>query len=73
MIPPTDNWPRLKDVFAGARALPADRRPAYLAEACGGDDALREEVESLLGGPACEELFETPAVMLGDSGRGQAR
>ena len=35
VIPPADGWPRLKDVFAGARALPADRRPAYLANACG--------------------------------------
>ena len=43
-----DDWPRLKEVFAGARALPPDRRPAYLAEACGDDEALRQEVESLL-------------------------
>ena len=46
-LPPKD-WPRVDDVFEGARALPADRRPAYLAEACGGDEALRQEVESLL-------------------------
>ena len=46
-LPPKD-WPRVGDVFEGARALPADRRPAYLAERCGGDEALRQEVESLL-------------------------
>ena len=38
----------MDDAFEGARALPADRRPAYLAERCGGDEALRQEVESLL-------------------------
>ena len=46
-LPPKD-WPRVDDVFEGARALPADRRLAYLAERCGGDEALRQEVESLL-------------------------
>ena len=74
MIPPTDNWPRVKDVFAGARALPADRRPAYLAEACGGNDALREEVESLLASDQRAKSFlEAPAVVRGDAARDQAR
>jgi RNA polymerase sigma factor (TIGR02999 family) len=39
---PHDDWPRLKEVFAAARALPADGRPAYLSEACGSNDALRD-------------------------------
>jgi tetratricopeptide (TPR) repeat protein len=39
---------RAKDVFLAALARPADDRPAFLAEACGEDAALREEVESLL-------------------------
>ena len=74
MILPTDNWPRLKEVFAGARALPADRRPAYLAEACGGNDALREEVESLLASDQRAKSFlEAPAVVRGDDARDQAR
>ena len=74
MIPPTDNWPRVKDVFAGARALPADRRPAYLADACGGDDALREEVESLLASDQRANSFlEAPAVVRSDAPRDQAR
>ena len=52
------------DVFEGARALPADRRPAYLAERCGGDEALRQEVESLLAWDArAESLFETPVLV----------
>ena len=53
---------RLKDVFAGARALPAERRQAYLAEACGGNEALRREVESLLASnERAKSFLETPA------------
>jgi serine/threonine-protein kinase len=59
---PHDDWPRLKEVFAGARALPAERRPAYLAEACGDNEGLRQEVESLLASNECAKSFlETPA------------
>lgn len=39
---------RLNELFDGARALERPRRAAYLAEACGGDDELRREVEELL-------------------------
>ena len=54
----------LKEVFAGVRALPAERRPAYLAEACGGNEALRQEVESLAGvGRARQDFLETPAAV----------
>ena len=54
----------MDDVFEGARALPADRRPAYLAERCGGDEALRREVESLLAwDKGAESFFEAPVVV----------
>ncbi len=70
----SDDWPRLKEVFAGARALPANQRATYLAEACGGNDALREEVESLLASDQRAKSFlEAPAVVLGDNARHQAR
>ena len=60
-LPPED-WPRVGDLFEGARALPADRRRAYLAEACGGNEALRQEVESLLSWhERANSLLETPA------------
>jgi len=39
---------RVKHVFDEARALPGDRRARYLDDACGADQALRQEVESLL-------------------------
>jgi hypothetical protein len=58
---------RLKEVFAAARALPAERRPPYLAEACGGNEALRQEVESLLASDERAKSFlESPAVVWGD-------
>ena len=69
MTLPPDNWPRLKVVFADARALPANLRAAYLAVACGDDEALRHEVESLLASDTHAKSFlETPAVLLADTG-----
>ena len=54
----------MDDVFEGARALPADRRPAYLADRCGGDEALRQEVESLLAWDArAESLLDSPVLV----------
>jgi serine/threonine protein kinase/WD40 repeat protein len=41
-------WQRVKDIFSSALERPAAERPAFLAEACGGDESLREQVESLL-------------------------
>ena len=68
-LPPYDRQ-RLKEVFADARALPADRRPAYLAAACAGNEALRQEVESLLSSDERAKSFlETPAVVLSDDTR----
>ncbi len=39
---------RVRTLFDQALALPPAERPGYLADACGGDEALRAEVESLL-------------------------
>ena len=39
---------RAKDVFLAALDAPDRDRAAFLADACGDDAALREEVESLL-------------------------
>ena len=40
-------WEKIKEVFTAAVELPPAQR-AFLAEACGPDEALRAEVESLL-------------------------
>lgn len=39
---------RVRDLFEQANALPIDQRHAFLAKACGDDDATRAEVKSLL-------------------------
>ena len=57
-------WKEIDGIFAAALERDAGERPAFLAEACGGDAELRKEVESLIahivpddlaGGPAAEE------------------
>ena len=49
---------RVKTWFAEAADLPEEERAAFLDAACGGEPALRAEVESLL---ACDSLFEIGA------------
>jgi Tol biopolymer transport system component len=54
-------------VFAGARTLPASDRQAYVSAACAGNEALRQEVESLLASDERAKSFlESPAVVFGD-------
>src|SRR6185295_13199042 len=61
---PPEAWPRLKDVFEGARALTLEARPAYLAAACHGDEALLEAAEQLLAShEQAAGFLETPAVL----------
>ena len=39
---------RINELFHAAFAKPAAQRAAFVKEACGGDEGLRREVESLL-------------------------
>ena len=67
VAPPLYDRQRLKEVFAGARALPASDRQAYLSAACAGNEALRQEVESLLASDERAKSFlESPAVVRAD-------
>jgi serine/threonine-protein kinase len=43
-----DRWQQLSALFHEAAARDADTRPAFLAEACAGDNDLRRDVEALL-------------------------
>ena len=53
---------QIEELFHSAAALEPERRSGFLAEACGGDEALRTEVESLLKFHAPGESFiEQPA------------
>ena len=61
---PADSWRRVKEVCAGALERSGADRMAYLAEQCAGDQALRAEVESLLGAHSrAGEFIEQPAVL----------
>ena len=44
-----DHWPRVREIFEAALALPADIRRSYVAKACDGDELVSQEVELLLG------------------------
>jgi serine/threonine-protein kinase len=41
-------WQRIESLYHGAREQQPEARKTYLENACGGDDSLRREVESLL-------------------------
>jgi non-specific serine/threonine protein kinase/serine/threonine-protein kinase len=48
MLPSVDRWKRLETLFYESLQLPPEARSAFLAESCGSDTKLREEVEDLL-------------------------
>ncbi len=52
---------RARDVFLAALELSPEQRPAYLAEACGGDADLQAEVERLLAAHADPDSILEPA------------
>lgn len=43
-----ERWQQVKQIFNSALEREASQRPAFLAQACGDDEFLRSEVESLL-------------------------
>jgi tetratricopeptide (TPR) repeat protein/tRNA A-37 threonylcarbamoyl transferase component Bud32 len=51
------DWQRAKEVFAAALTRAPEERVAFLDEACGGDDALRGEVSSLLAAHEAADGF----------------
>ena len=53
----------IDEIFSAALALSGDERRAYLFERCGDDDAMRSEVEQLLG--AADSDDELDALMSG--------
>jgi eukaryotic-like serine/threonine-protein kinase len=61
--PPSDHqWQRVKSVFLAAIDLPEPGRRAFVAEACGGDEDVLRQVESLLESDESAGSFcETPA------------
>ena len=52
---------RLTELYHAALQRPPQARQAFVREACGADEALRDELESLLGfAPAASAFLETP-------------
>ena len=56
-----DRWKTIEDLFHRARELDVSERSRFLAEACRGDGALRNEVESLLEQASAPGFLESPA------------
>ncbi len=52
-----ERWRRIEELCHAAAARDLADRPTFLAEACGDDDELRREVESLLAGESEAEGF----------------
>ena len=60
-------WQRAKDVFAAALTRGPEQRAAFLDGACGGDHALRREVDGLLAAhEAASGFLSTPVGLDGD-------
>src|SRR6185295_7268519 len=63
-----EDWPRVREVFERALALPASERPPFVAAACGGDQVLCDEVRRMLESHGRAAGFlSTPAVALLDA------
>ena len=60
-----ESWERVRALFHAALEQPAEARTAFLTGACDGDEAIRREVESLLGAHrAADRFLENPAISL---------
>lgn len=56
-----ERWKRIDEIFHAALDRESSSRAAFLAEACKGDDSLREEVEDLLENHEKQSsLFDSP-------------
>src|SRR5689334_2379475 len=55
-----ERWHTIDSLYHGARALPVEKRAAFVADACGDDASLAREVFSLLAQPV-----STPGVLEG--------
>jgi eukaryotic-like serine/threonine-protein kinase len=69
-----DEWSRVRELFERALGLAHSEREAYLAGACGGDRALRGEVERMLDShEQAAGFLSSPAVDSFDADRSKAR
>ena len=55
-------WEKVEQIYNAALERPEAERAAFLGEACGGDEELRRELESLLGdAQRAGDFLELPA------------
>jgi formylglycine-generating enzyme required for sulfatase activity len=58
-----ERWQKIEALYHRALEQDADLRAAFVAKECGGDEELRQEVESLLAaGEGADDYLETPAL-----------
>src|SRR5437868_11333878 len=58
-----ERWKQIEEVFQSALDLPESERGGFIASACAGDDALREQVEALVAQyEQAGDFIEAPAV-----------
>ncbi|HXH48017.1 MAG TPA: protein kinase [Terriglobia bacterium] len=54
-----DRWQRVEELYHAVLRREPSERAAFLSDSCAGDEALRQEVESLLAcGPSAEDFLE---------------
>lgn len=67
-------WRQIDELLEAALDQPSGERAVFLAQACGDDNSLRREVESLLqADKASDSLLETPVVALAGKALAQAQ
>lgn len=57
-----ERWKKLDEIFLAAASLPPHERNPFVAEACGEDEGLRREIESLLAAQSEAQSYFSPAV-----------
>ena len=58
-----ERWQQIERIYSDARELPTEKRSAFLVEACGSDDDLKREIESLLAEDGrAGKFMERPAL-----------
>ena len=55
-----ERWQQVKGVLQQVLDIPPAKRPAFLDQACEGDETLRQELESLMAAESPEGFLETP-------------
>jgi len=67
-LPTPERWREINEILVEAQGRPDDERAAYLDAACGEDQALRREVETLLDAAASHApFFERDAATIAES------